>query len=489
MKLPSIKIPKIHFGRIKRNATHNKRIISLKESIKRKPFTAFAITLIVLLGLIIIGNVAASLSKKEEKPKALVRNVQTYKIGDTAKVTYQGQVENSGVVTIVAQSGGVVQQINLTEGQPVAAGQTLVSLSSNYQGGNAPALQSQLAQAQLKNVLDTFDTQRDLINKQREQADQTNVNAQQLTTIQNNSIDDLQATISTNDAILTTLYTQLAAAQQAGNAPLVLQLQQGIAQVQGGLTQLNTQLQTSQYQVTPTNPPTQLNNLQKDITKKQLDVQEKGLELSKTSAQIQANIAAVNAALMAPASPVQGTVERIHVHVGESVQPGAVIATISGVNKDTVVNVLVPSEVAFLISRTEPSTITIGNGTVKSVPYYVSSVPTSGQLYSALYSVPANDAATATEGGYIAVEIPLNAEIKRTDPYVPIDSVYQTQESAYVYVVSDKKVKTKEVTLGSVFGQYAQILKGLADGDEIILNRNVVAGEKVKVTKTNSSKL
>lgn len=483
MKLPKIQLPKVNIGRIRSKIDHNKRVISAKEFIKRKPFTAFVISLAVLLGLIILGNVVSTLGRKEEQPKAVVKNVEVYKIGDTAKVTYQGQVENSGVISIVAQGAGVVQQINLTEGQPVAAGQTIVSLSSNYQGGNAPALQSQLANAQLQNVLDTYQTQKDLINKQREVADQTNANSQQLAQIQANSIDDIQANLDLNNTILTTLYANLAASQAGGDPVAILRDQTAVAQAQSGVTALNSQLQNAQLQATPTLPPTQLANLQKDVAKKQLDIQERSLELTKQTAQIQANIAAVTAASMYPASPIQGTVERVHVQVGENVQPGTVIATVSGGSENTIVNVLVPGNVAFLISRLEPSTISLGNNSIKAVPYFVSNVPTSGQLYSVLYAIPASDSGTLTEGSFIGVTMPLLAEIKKSDPYVPIDSVYQTQENAYVYVVADNKVRSKEVTLGSVFGQYAQILKGLTDGDEIILNRNVVAGEKVKVTK------
>ncbi len=486
MKLPTVRFRKPNLQKIRNNVSHNKRVIATSHYIKRRPFTAFAISLAVLLGIIILGNVVSNLTRKQETPKAVIKKVETYKIGDTARVTYQGQVENSGVITIVAQAPGVVSQINLSEGQTVAPGQTIISLASNYQGGNAPALQSQLANAQLQNVLNTYQTQKELIGKQREVAGQTNANSQQLAQIQANSIDDIQANLDLNNTILTTLYANLAAAQAGGDPAAILQAQAAVAQAQSGVTALNTQLQNAQLQASPTLPPTQLANLQKDITNKQLDVQERSLELAKQSAQIQANLAAVNAAVMYPASPIQGIVERVHVQVGDNVQPGTVLATVSGSSENTVVNVLVPGEVAFLISRSEPSSITIGSQTIKAIPYFVSTVPTSGQLYSALYAIPDTESGTLTENSYISVTIPLLAQMKTADPYVPIDSVYQTQESAYVYVVSNSKVKSKEVTLGSVFGQYAQIIKGLSDGDEIILSRNVVAGEKVEVTgRTN----
>ena len=66
---------------------------------------------------------------------------------------------------------------------------------------------------------------------------------------------------------------------------------------------------------------------------------------------------------------------------------------------------------------------------------------------------------------------------------IPIDSVYQTQEKAYVLVNNKGKAETKTLELGSVYGSYVEVRSGLTSDDQIILDRNVVADDKVAVQK------
>ncbi len=95
-------------------------------------------------------------------------------------VRYQNEAEainnfnhKSGVIKIVAQAPGIVSGINVYEGQEVVKGGQLLSLSSNYQGGNAAAVQAQIAKNSYNLAKDTNETQKDLINKQREIANKT----------------------------------------------------------------------------------------------------------------------------------------------------------------------------------------------------------------------------------------------------------------------------------------------------------------------------
>jgi hypothetical protein len=75
--------------------------------LKRFPLLTFGIALAVLLGLIVLANFIRTPAKddgvKEPEPKV----VETFSIGTAPTVKVQGKVEKSGVITIVAQSGGV----------------------------------------------------------------------------------------------------------------------------------------------------------------------------------------------------------------------------------------------------------------------------------------------------------------------------------------------------------------------------------------------
>lgn len=66
------------------------------------------------------------------------------------------------------------------------------------------------------------------------------------------------------------------------------------------------------------------------------------------------------------------------------------------------------------------------------------------------------------------------------DPFVPLDSVYQTVDSAYVYILKNGKAVSTKVDLGSVYGGYVEVLKGVTDGDHVILSRTVINGDSVR---------
>ncbi|MBP6913276.1 MAG: biotin/lipoyl-binding protein [Candidatus Levybacteria bacterium] len=459
-----------------------KNVLTLTQ---KHPFLSFFTALGLLLLIIISGNISSKLGIKSEERKELVKKVKIYSIGESPKIALQAQVEQEGVVEIVAQMPGIVQEVQVSDGQHVSTGQTLVSLSTNYQGGSAPSLQAQLAGAQYKNVQDTFNAQKDLIGKQKELTEKTNNNTEELRKISEDAKTNTKGLLDQNETILNTLSDQLETLEQSGATPdQLLQDQQAKAQAQSGVNQLRNTLKNLEYTTNINNPPTQLANLQKDISLKQLDLQEKALLLSKETSRIQYNIALVTAALMQPAAPFGGTVERIMVAPGESVSTGTVIAIISNDNPKATLSLMVPQEIAQNISRATPSIIHIGKKQIMLSPSYVSTVPTKSLLYSVLYTLPTEYISKAINKSYITVEAPIGyADTLASVPFIPIDSVFQSQNSSYVFVEKNNKVVSKTIKLGTVYGSYVEVSSGIQEGDKIILNRNVVSGEKIEIDK------
>ncbi|HRN96616.1 MAG TPA: biotin/lipoyl-binding protein, partial [Candidatus Levybacteria bacterium] len=83
-----------------------------------------------------------STPKPEPEREQTPRAVSVYTLGKTPTVQLQAKIEKNGVIKITALSGGIVQSIPVIEGQTVKAGQTLINLSTNYNGANLPGLQS-----------------------------------------------------------------------------------------------------------------------------------------------------------------------------------------------------------------------------------------------------------------------------------------------------------------------------------------------------------
>lgn len=474
-----------------RNALSSRRYKNTVRYVQRKPFTSFLIALGLLLLVMILGSVLNNLKKKETPTPILTKDVRTYNIGKAPTITLQAQIENNGVVQIVAQTSGIVQSINALEGESVHQGKSLISLSSNYQGGNAPALQAQLAGTQLKNTNETYVLQQDILSAQRTVATASAENTEQLRQISDRSLGETRDLLSLNEGLLNNLLDQIEAIETANpNDPTLPGLRSQQAGLQSGVIQLRGTVRGVEYSTNQQNPPTTLSLAQKDIALKGLDVQEKALQLGREVSRIQYNLALVQAGMMNPSSPLKGTVERIHVKEGQNVSPGDILATVSANDLNSTAIVRAPRDIARSVSQVEPSTFLIGGKSIKVLPSYVSSVATDGQLYSIIYALPDGVTGSLTDRSYMSVEVPVGyANTNSVIPFIPIDSVYESQNESTVYLVQKGVAVSRKVEIGQVYGQFIEVKNGLKNGDIVILNRNVIAGDKVSAGKPEQNEI
>jgi len=450
-----------------------------------RPLTTFFALLALLLALIVGGNLIRKHGLEESEVLTEPKLVNTFSIGSAPRISVSAQIEKSGVITVVSQASAIVNKINTKEGANVWRGSNLISLSSNYSGGNAPVLGSQLAAKQHQNIVDTFDLQKDLISKQREVAEKTDSNSDELRSITEKSFNDTRNLISLNDDILNSInenLTNLETTNVGGvNDNLILQSKQLKSQFTSANNQLKAAQRNSEHLEGGDNQPAELSNLGKDITLKQLELQEKGLELSKETSLIQLRIAQVAASIMTPSSPTAGTVERIHIRAGQAVSPGTPLVTISTSEKSIRAIALIPVQIAKQVSQIEQSYIYIEGQKLEIAPTYVSTEATNGQLYSVIYDLPSEYQNDLTDFEYIKVEIPIGyASTGNTIPFVPLDSIYQTQDESFVFVVENEHAVSRPVSLGAVQGRFVEVKNGLNAQDLIITNRNVISGEKIR---------
>lgn len=451
--------------------------------INKRPITSFLGVLFLLFLIILLGNILSN-RQKEQKPQIIVKSVSVYKIGVAPRITVQAKIEKSGVVKITALTGGVIESINVTEGDVVDKGINLITLASNYIGGNAPLIQAALAQTQYKNVLDTFDTQKDLIQKQKDLANKTEDNSEELRNISEQSINETKNLLNLDQDIVNTLdqnLTSYEASNSAGqNNALILQTKQLKSQFQAAINGLNQAIKSTEFQSSDTNPPADLARLQKDIALKQLDIQEKTLNLNKEISRLQSVLAGINAEVMHPGAPFSGKIERIYVKIGQAVTPGTPLLLISGDGKEVNAIALISENIAKNVSKTETSTLYFGKTSYDEHPFFVSTEATDNQMFSIQYLVPGEFSKAVADGEYISINIPIGyPDTDRTIPYVPLDAIYQSQDQAYLFVIEKKKAVSRTVKLGQVFGRFVEIVSGLKSGDQVILNRNIIAGDDV----------
>lgn len=447
--------------------------------ISRRPFISFLTALGILLLLIVLGSTVFKAKPVEQPKQAEVKSVQTFKIGTSPKVSTQAQVEKSGVIKVVAQMPGIVSSINVIEGDVASKGQVLINLSSNYQGGNALSLSRQIAQTQNNLSNQTYDTQKDLIQKQRDVAERTDANTDQLRDISNRSLDESRSLLDLNESLLSTLNQ---ASSQATTSAEVFQLNSQRSQFQSVINQLRQGIRNSEYQSASDKPPAQLSDLQREIALKNLEIQEKSLEANKQISNLQYQAALITEAQMYPAAPFAATVERVHVRVGESVTPGTVLVTLNQTTDEIVLNAQVPAATAKNLSKFEKSTVHIGEKTLDLAPYYVSSEATDGQMYSVLYVLGDEYKELFTDKSFVQIDIPVGApDTNSVVPFIPLDAVFQTQDESVVYVVKEGKALSRKIQLGEVQGRFVAVNEGIDAQDEVILSRTVVEGDQVEI--------
>lgn len=445
-------------------------------------------SLVIILAFLLLIIVAANFARKPQpqpEVKKPLKEVQTYSIGEAPRIKMQAKIEKSGVIQIVAQTSGIVQNLNFKEGQSVKAGANLAYVSSNYSGGSTLSIQRQIAEKQYMNTRETYDAQVDIIGKQRAIAEKSEANAEEMRKISRDSIDGSKGLLDLNNQILNTLNTDLEQLQATNsgntNKNAITALQSQKLQLQASANQLDQSIRTLEFTTDEEKPQAEISQLNKEMVLRQLEVQEKALALSKEVSHLQYSLALINESLAYPAAPCAGVIEKVHVKFGQAVNPGQVLFTLSTNSKTALAVALVSQDVAASVSRIEPSRVTVDGKSISMIPSYVSQEATDGTLYSVYYALPEEFMSDYGNNSYIEVEMPIGyADTTAAIPYIPIDSVHQTQEGAFVYVYEKGVAKGREVQLGNVFGSYVEVTKGLKSSDKVILDRNVIDNEKIK---------
>jgi cobalt-zinc-cadmium efflux system membrane fusion protein len=113
--------------------------------IEQFPITSFVILLVLLFGTIVISHVLRTPSPLETEGTLEAKESALFvPKSDTAFVTVPAKIKKETLTNIVALTPGVVSNILVSPGRTVTSGQTLLTLSSDYQGGSTE-LNKQLA--------------------------------------------------------------------------------------------------------------------------------------------------------------------------------------------------------------------------------------------------------------------------------------------------------------------------------------------------------
>jgi multidrug efflux pump subunit AcrA (membrane-fusion protein) len=459
-------------------------------TLKRFPLVSFFSIFALLLILIVVGNYLRQPTLEEVAKEPTPKQVQIFQLGATPEVRVQATLEKEGVINIVAQTAGVIQSIKATEGDYVKRGAPIFNISTNYQGGNASTVARKISQRNYQFVLDTYDTQKSLISKNRDLANKGETQAAQLRQIARDSVNDTKGLISLNEDIVKGLdaqLTELEASNVGGvNDAAILQVKGVKSQTLAALNGLRSGLRNTEYLNSEEEETADMGRIARDAALQQLDIQEKSLDLNRDLAKLNVRLAQISESLSYPGTPCSGTVQRIHVKMGQVVSPGTLLATIKADDTASTAVALVPGDLVSSLSQIDASTLYFKNSTLSLVPRHIAEEPTNNGLHAVVFSLPEDINNRLPDQTTLEVGLPIrNTASTGLQTYIPLDAISFTQDQAYVYVVKQQDgkavVEHRTVKVGEVFGQFATITEGLSDQDQVILDRSVLEGDVVSV--------
>lgn len=459
--------------------------ISFFQRFFSKPFLFIGILTVTFPVLLIIGALINKPTKNSSQKENRSYLVRIFNIGGAPRIKIQAKVEKEKVIKIVSQTSGIIANIWAVEGQSVNKGDYLAYISGNYGGGNPLFIQKQLAKTNLDHLENIYPLQIDLIGKQRNIAEKNDNLNDDLRSITNQSISETKDLFSLNEEILNSLNLNLSnyeTTNSAGiNNALILSTKQLKSQYQSAINSLKSSLRNLEYQTDSGKNPAGLSDLTREMTLKQLLLQEKTLNLSREIAGLQYNLAVVNEGLSYPSAPFSATVEKVHIKLGQNVNSGTILFTLSGASQKITASAYVSQKIAVSVSKVEPSFIYLKNKKLAIFPEFISSEAVEGMLYLIKFDLSSFQEIKLTDGEYLKIDLPIGyPDTSVTVPFIPIDSVFQTSNGAYVYLVGNNELaKSQKIVLGEVYGQFVEVISGLKVKDQLILDRNIISGDKI----------
>lgn len=138
--------------------------------LEKRPNVSFIVVLILLFGVIFLASLSRSPEKVTDEVAKASKTSRVFPVSESGFVTATAQVKKSGVIDIVAQTGGTVQSINVRVGQNIGAGTTLVTLTNDY-GVNAARIGAEKARLEGEFTDRVFSLEKEINERARKIAD------------------------------------------------------------------------------------------------------------------------------------------------------------------------------------------------------------------------------------------------------------------------------------------------------------------------------
>ncbi len=137
----------------------------LNQFAQKNAILTFVIFLVLLFGAIFISHALRTKTTTQETPQAVTKVTKIYSTQSPAYITAVSTLTKETTVPVVALVPGIVQQIFVRPGQAVQTGTVLLSLTNDYNSGNA-ALQKAIAKNNQELTAQIADLDKEIQKKQ-----------------------------------------------------------------------------------------------------------------------------------------------------------------------------------------------------------------------------------------------------------------------------------------------------------------------------------
>lgn len=438
-----------------------------------------------IIGLLFVTIIASRLiPTKTEEPQVQTETplaVQTLELS-TAKLsqTAPATAVNKSTLTLVAQSAGPVSNIYVKEGQQINRGAWLLMQETAYTAGNIGAVGRQIAAKNLELAEESLKNTADQVSKTREIADKSFDSSDELRKISENSISGTRRSLDLTRDVITKLESDL---EVAIDPDAIAGIKQQLISYQGIYNQTETALKNLEYSTNTDNEPFKLSELNKDTIYLATEIQLKAAQIQKDIAALSVRQAAIQEALSHVSAPIAGRVERIMVTPGQYLAPGTPVMVIKGADQITL-EAKISGETATRINTQSSIELTLGDDLFNLPDYHVSAAPISSGLYEIIVSLPGLLSSQIIEGNNYELSLPMytNGE-SLTKFYVPLDSVYVTNTTRFVYILEEGQAVKRTINTGSIVGDQIEVKSGLTGEDILVLDRRVLEGQQIESTQ------
>ena len=104
-------------------------------------------------------------------------------------------------------------------------------------------------------------------------------------------------------------------------------------------------------------------------------------------------------------------------------------------------------------------------------------------LFNIRYTLTQDQAAAATANTRIMISLPLRTADSEGHTLIPLDALFIHTDHASIFIEQDGKAEERTVSIREIFGNAALLDETLPTGTSILLNRTLIAGETVTLTR------